>query len=312
MSADTRPQLEVEAQAGVAIRLAQLDADLYGVVPPEQRTVADRLAVATSYRIEPGRWEDGAAMTALQRCGSAIVVRGLLVQDTALGGRTSSQLLGPGSVLACDENSVTSLSSEVRWTAGGEGAIVAVLDERFTRACELWPRLTLLLHRRLTQQLQACALHMAIVALPRAEHRVLALLWQLADRWGSVGRDGIAVHLPLTHELIGRLIGARRPTVSLAIQALVEEGALAATPMAGCSRTTRWVSSIPRGGRRHRRRTPWRRPPDANVSAARRDRSSRPSPRCARCPLRRAPRPAPGPSPDPASRPAASWPSCRA
>jgi DNA-binding IclR family transcriptional regulator len=36
----------------------------------------------------------------------------------------------------------------------------------------------------------------------------------------------VVVRLQLTHELIGRLIGARRPTVSLALHALAEEGIL--------------------------------------------------------------------------------------
>lgn len=216
--------------AGVPMRLAAIDPDFLEAVPDGQRAAADRLAVATGYRLPPGAWPPGEAETAFERAGGAIVVRGLLVHDLVLGGRRTSRLLGPGSVFAHSADEVSSLPNRSHWTPGAEGAVIAVLDEHFTRACEVWPRLASALHQRLQQQLHSCALHTAIVALPRAEHRILALLWQLADRWGVVEPDGVAVHLDLTHALIGRLVGAQRPTVSLAIQALTEEGALLRRP----------------------------------------------------------------------------------
>jgi CRP/FNR family cyclic AMP-dependent transcriptional regulator len=41
-----------------------------------------------------------------------------------------------------------------------------------------------------------------------------------------VGKDGVSLDLPLTHQILGQLVGAQRPTVTLAIQALSEEGQL--------------------------------------------------------------------------------------
>jgi DNA-binding transcriptional ArsR family regulator len=41
-----------------------------------------------------------------------------------------------------------------------------------------------------------------------------------------VGPDGLIVPLPLTHQALGRLVGAERPTVSLAITQLKEAGVL--------------------------------------------------------------------------------------
>ena len=60
----------------------------------------------------------------------------------------------------------------------------------------------------------------------RVEDRLLALFWHLADRWGRVLPDGVRIELPLTHETIGHLIGARRPTVTLGLSALRGEGLL--------------------------------------------------------------------------------------
>jgi hypothetical protein len=64
------------------------------------------------------------------------------------------------------------------------------------------------------------------MALPRVEQRVLGLFWHLAERWGKVRPEGVVVELALTHELIGQLIGAQRPTISLALGALADDGLL--------------------------------------------------------------------------------------
>ena len=50
------------------------------------------------------------------------------------------------------------------------------------------------------------------------------MLWHLAARWGKVEPGGIRLPLPLTHQLLGRLIGAERPSVSHALARLAETG----------------------------------------------------------------------------------------
>jgi CRP-like cAMP-binding protein len=58
--------------------------------------------------------------------------------------------------------------------------------------------------------------------------RVAMLLWHLAGRFGKVGADGaVTLALPLTHRLIGELIGAERSPVSHAIGRLTRAGLLA-------------------------------------------------------------------------------------
>jgi CRP/FNR family transcriptional regulator, cyclic AMP receptor protein len=44
--------------------------------------------------------------------------------------------------------------------------------------------------------------------------------WHLADRWGRVGPESIAIHVPLTHEMLAKLVGATRPTVTTALSRL--------------------------------------------------------------------------------------------
>ncbi len=62
--------------------------------------------------------------------------------------------------------------------------------------------------------------------LPRVEDRIVALCAELAERLGRMTSDGIVIDLPLTHQAIGELVGSRRPTVSLALQRLGEDGVL--------------------------------------------------------------------------------------
>jgi hypothetical protein len=66
----------------------------------------------------------------------------------------------------------------------------------------------------------------AISQRPRVEDRLVALFWHFADRWGRRRSADIAIDLPLTHEALGRLIGARRPTVSLGLRQLSDDGLL--------------------------------------------------------------------------------------
>jgi CRP/FNR family transcriptional regulator, cyclic AMP receptor protein len=56
--------------------------------------------------------------------------------------------------------------------------------------------------------------------------RLILLFWELADRWGRVAPDGVSVPLPLTHQTLGRIIRAQRPSVTAALTELRERGFL--------------------------------------------------------------------------------------
>ena len=142
----------------------------------------------------------------------------LVVQEVQLAGRLSAELLGPGDVFRPWRVSDTALPCSMRWFSGGGGAI-AVLDARFLAAARRWPDLSSALWDRLADRVDATSRRAAITSLPRVE--------QLADRWGVVRPEGVVLRIGLTHELIGRLVGAKRPTVSLALATLTAEGLLA-------------------------------------------------------------------------------------
>ena len=109
--------------------------------------------------------------------------------------------------------------SVVRW-AVPERARIALLDDRLIAVIRVWPAIGRALFERMAQRATRLATLRAIAQLPRVDQRLMAFFGHAAERWGRVATDGLIVPLQLTHETLGRLIGARRPTVSLALKEL--------------------------------------------------------------------------------------------
>ena len=65
---------------------------------------------------------------------------------------------------------------------------------------------------------------LAIAHHHRLEDRLRLFVWELADRYGRVTPEGVRLEIGLTHELIGHLVGAHRPSVSVAISRLERDG----------------------------------------------------------------------------------------
>jgi hypothetical protein len=56
---------------------------------------------------------------------------------------------------------------------------------------------------RAVRQSEHLAVHQVISQLPRADERILGLLWHLGDRWGREEPAGMVVPLAMGHEAIG-------------------------------------------------------------------------------------------------------------
>jgi CRP/FNR family transcriptional regulator, cyclic AMP receptor protein len=209
------------------VPLLQVDAGLRAAVPERERPLAERAVLVPCQELGPGPWRteslgaDGDALATL-------IVRGLATREITIAGRRSAELLGPGDVFHPWSTSNPVLPTTSRW-ASGSSALIALLDGRFVAAARRWPQLFAVVHERLAEQLERATLRAAIMALPRVEQRILGMFWHLAERWGTVRSDGVVLELAVTHELIGQLIGAQRPTVSLALHALAADGLLERT-----------------------------------------------------------------------------------
>ena len=99
-------------------------------------------------------------------------------------------------------------------------ARVAVLDERLTTLIGRRPQLTVNFSGRLLRWARSATYLMVVSHLPRVEDRVHATLWHLGSNWGKVTPNGVCIPFRLTHEVLGEIVGAHRPSVTVAMQTL--------------------------------------------------------------------------------------------
>jgi DNA-binding transcriptional ArsR family regulator len=155
-----------------------------------------------------------------------LLLGGALAREVVLADIVSSELLGPGDLVVPRSSAEERLPGElVRWQVLAS-ARVAVLDSAFSAAVSRFPEVNAALIARLGAQAERLATLKAIAQLNSVERRVLALLRHLAERWGRMTPTGIVIPLTVSHRLVGELIGARRPTVSVAVAALGRAGAV--------------------------------------------------------------------------------------
>jgi CRP-like cAMP-binding protein len=203
-------------------------------VDPElaQDLTGDRLAAARAAAVAPvaalprGPWRPPARAGAGGYLG-LLVLDGLLTRTIRLLGRTSMQLLGAEDLLRPwdDDAAIGSVPRSVTW-AVHEPARVAILDRGFAERVAPWPEIGGALIARALRHGSRLDSHLAILENPSVEQRTLLFLWHLADRWGRVGPDGVQVPVRVTHETLGRLVRAQRPSVTRAVNQLAARGAL--------------------------------------------------------------------------------------
>jgi CRP-like cAMP-binding protein len=186
---------------------------------------ARRTILAPVVDVPRGAWDRASLRERPHNPFGAVVLSGMLARHVDIGGYPGLDLHGPGDLLAAEDLRKATLPCGEAWRATVRSRI-ALLDDRFLLAARRWPRLVSGLFTQMQEQHDRLLLQLVVAEQPRVEDRLLLLFWQLSDRFGKVTPDGIAIRLTLTHEALGRLIGARRPTVSLALRTLVERGAI--------------------------------------------------------------------------------------
>ncbi len=206
------------------VSVLDVDAELRDLVPAERLAQARAALVATVHRFAPGI-VDLSAGGFPPGTFALVAVRGSLMHEVTFADRELAELVLPGDVLPPWDPADPGLPTDRRFTALEEVQLVA-LDARFIRAASAWPSLLIAIHKRLNNQEHRVATHGVICQLPRVEQRIEAMMWHLAARVGKVGPEGTVIPFRITHEQLGRLVGARRPTVSLAPRELDADGRL--------------------------------------------------------------------------------------
>ncbi len=210
-----------------AVRLLEVAPEIERAIPADDRELARRVLVAHIVAVRAGRLEPMVAHPVTGAPGLAVVLEGLVLRNTQLGARVVTEIVGAGDILDTRDDDVEpSLVSTTTEYVVHRTAKLAFLGDRFGAGARRWPGLHDVVHAQLARQRRRASTHLAILQLPRVEDRILSVFSHFADRWGRVTPEGVAIDLPLTHELIGQIIGGRRPTVSLALAELAGGGVL--------------------------------------------------------------------------------------
>jgi CRP-like cAMP-binding protein len=194
------------------------DVDLLDAVPPEQREKALHASRARVLRVERGEWDARHDAAEVRGGHGLLVLSGVLVRRVGITDHIGAELLGPGDLLRPLEHDgeLATLPFEATWRAL-EVLRLAVLDHRWSiRMCE-FPDVGIALTARAMLRSRRLANTLVIASHPRLDERLRLLLWEFADRYGTVHTDGVHLHLPLTHEVLAELAAARRPSVSTAL-----------------------------------------------------------------------------------------------
>jgi hypothetical protein len=210
-----------------AVAILDADPDLAEGLSEAEREAAHRHLVVPAVELQPGPWVPEELGRQCSGALGVLVLEGVLTRMTTLAGRTTGELLGAGDVLRPwdSEEALPQVDFDVQW-AVIEPAQLAVLDRRFVAGAVRWPGLIVEVSHRAVRRSRGLSLQLALGQIPRVDGRLLLLFWRLAERWGRMTPDGIAVPLKLTHETLGALVAARRPSVTSALGRLAEAGLL--------------------------------------------------------------------------------------
>lgn len=213
------------AAGNAFVRVLEEDPVFATGLDPTSVQLATRHAIAAVEVVGPGPWEPAFPTDGGAGSLGLLVLDGLLMRDVAIAQATCTELLGRGDLLRpWDwERDVLTIKPVVTWNVL-QPARFAVLDRRITAVLGRWPELVGAIVARAVRRSFELATNQATSHLTRVDARLELLFWGLADRWGRVGPDGVVLELPLTHQVLGRLVGAQRPSVTTALSDLARRG----------------------------------------------------------------------------------------
>lgn len=205
--------LEADPDLGVDLDPATLEVAVAELVGP---------VVQLDWAAAEGRWGPREPQGHL----GLLILEGMLLREVRLLGTSSAEVLGAGDLLRpwdVDGELILPTPADVHWTRLAR-CEVAILNAQFLRRAARWPDVLARLTGRTVGRAKSLALHDAITNLKHVETRLLVQFWHLAERWGRVAPDDISIPVPLTHEMLAKLVGATRPSVTTGLGRLAARG----------------------------------------------------------------------------------------
>jgi CRP/FNR family transcriptional regulator, cyclic AMP receptor protein len=196
--------------------------DVFESLPEEELTKLSRLARDVSY--EPGEdlpepQEGGEKLYILKEGRVQLYVRlpskGEITLSVVEGGSIF------GEIAVCGQG-----SEKVRARALMPSLVCTLKTEILEQLIQRHPAVALAIVRMQSERLRQSEVRFAELAHKQVPARLASLILRLAASEGIVGREGIRIETPYTHEQLSSMIGARREAVTRALNELKEKGAV--------------------------------------------------------------------------------------
>jgi hypothetical protein len=207
--------------------LVEFDLDLNphadGWAVPGRRRIAARLV-----HIGPGPFDPSTLIGDPAGWLGLVVVQGLALVQVDAGRAPIGWLVGADDVLRPWDMDEVSLLASASWHVLVPMRL-ALLDADFARRVTGLTPVTEALVAKTMQTSHWLFAKSLVTGTSVIEERLLLLFALLGERWGKATSAGVVVAMPLTHQVLATLIGARRPSVSTALRGLSAGGLLRRT-----------------------------------------------------------------------------------
>ncbi|MEA2126854.1 MAG: family transcriptional regulator, cyclic receptor protein [Solirubrobacteraceae bacterium] len=187
---------------------------------PDRGDHARRAVHTPTLGVRRGAW-DAADDARAHGSHGFVIVSGAVLRRVVAGHREGAELLGPGDLI----QPATESEDDVTWRAVTD-VVLGALTPRVLAQAGAVPELLSALLISAVARTNAVARQLVLAQWSSADDRLLATFRILADRWGVVTPDGIALPAFLTHSVLAPLVGARRPSVTTALKRLTASGAV--------------------------------------------------------------------------------------
>jgi CRP/FNR family transcriptional regulator, cyclic AMP receptor protein len=201
-----------------SVSVLAADVELAERLAGARRARAEVVSLARVLRREVGVWDARDDADRGRDGLGLLVVSGVVVRRVGVVGRYGAELLAAGDVLqpARHDGEEATLPFEASWRVLAP-LCLAVLDLDWMTRMAPFPEVMAELAGRIMVRSRRLGSMLAIAQHHRLEDRLRLLFWELADRFGRVRADGVYLDVRLTHELLSHLVGAHRPSVSVAL-----------------------------------------------------------------------------------------------
>jgi len=214
------------ATDGSRVDLLERDAELARALPSVMRQGHGHGSPLSAgvLKLKRGPWEPDAREPSVDHLGM-LVLDGLVARRVLVPERGRSlELLGRGDLFRPWQDESASFE-RLSWTVI-EPAAIAVLDQPLAARAREVPQLLEALTDRALQRSRRLAVSAAIANTVGVEERLLLSLWQLTELWGRKAPEGAVLPFRLSHQTLADLVGARRPTVTVALRNLTQRDLL--------------------------------------------------------------------------------------